>query len=42
MTATTAPALLEVSDLRVRYAAGTALWATRQLTAVAGVDQVAA
>jgi oligopeptide transport system ATP-binding protein len=38
MTATSAPALLEVSDLRVRYAAGTPLWATRQLTAVAGVS----
>src|SRR5450432_831956 len=33
-----APPLLEVRDLQVRYATGASLWATRQLTAVAGVS----
>jgi oligopeptide transport system ATP-binding protein len=34
----TAPPLLVVSDLQVRYATGAPLWTTRQLTAVAGVS----
>ena len=38
MKASAAPPLLEVSDLQVRYATGAPLWASRQLTAVAGVS----
>ncbi|HEV7432211.1 MAG TPA: ATP-binding cassette domain-containing protein, partial [Steroidobacteraceae bacterium] len=38
MISATAPALLEVSDLQVRYATRASLWTARQLTAVAGVS----
>jgi oligopeptide transport system ATP-binding protein len=38
MKPSAAPPLLEVRDLQVRYATGTPLWVTRQLTAVAGVS----
>ncbi len=38
MTGAAAPPLLEVDELRVRYATGASLWTTRHLTAVAGVS----
>jgi oligopeptide transport system ATP-binding protein len=38
MKQSAAPPLLEVRDLQVRYAVGAPFWATRHLTAVAGVS----